>query len=86
MKVLFFFLVQRQTECCAVCSLAASPPAMTFDAEGRLGAVSARAQAGQTSPRGPSREMNERNANAAKYQVCFYRSMYACVCVGGTEM
>lgn len=49
--------------------------------EGRVGVASAGAQAGQTSPWGPSGEGNERNANAAKYQVCFYRSVYACVSV-----
>lgn len=76
-SIFFLFLVQRQTE-----SLTASPPAVTFDAEGLVGVVSARAQTGQTSPWGPSWEMNERNANAAKYQICFYRSMYACVSVG----
>lgn len=34
-SLFIYFLVQRQTECCAVCSLAASPPAVTFDAKGR---------------------------------------------------
>lgn len=33
---------------------------------------------GQTSPRGPSGEMNEKNGNAAKYQVCF---LLICQCV-----
>lgn len=61
--------------CCVLTGCQSS--GMTFDARGTVGVASAGAQAGQTSPGGPSGEMNEWNANAAKYQVCFYRSMYA---------
>lgn len=80
-------LWSRGRQCCAVCSLAARPKtdcayAVTSDAKGWVGVMSAAAQAEQTSLWGPPREMNERNANAAKYQVCLYRSMYACVPVG----
>lgn len=86
-KVLFFLSVYLffgpeadRVLCCVFTSCQSS--GRDIWCQGTVGVVSAGAQAGQTSPRGPSREMNERNANAVKYQVCFYRSMYAFVSVG----
>lgn len=79
-SVVFLFVpVADRALCCVLTGCQSSVRHLML--EGRVGVVSARAQAGQTSPRGPSGEANERNANAAKYQVCFYRSVCACVSV-----
>lgn len=87
----FFFILfctRGRQECCAVLCAQRLPVLRLWHLmlEGRVGVVLAGAQAGQTSPQGPSGEMNERNGNAAKYQVCFlliceYMLICMCVCV-----